>query len=197
MQTLVWKKGEDEENKPTYNRREKKRAVMQTNRWFLSPAVFFFFLFFSDMVDKFLWSVVLLLLYESHARRNASQTPRLSAPCLSFLGGRLGFDWKMQVKVYDTKYVTVWTSRLLSLALASDWSGRRVAKELAADAACGRCFAFLQIPTEAIPIRSRTSLESESDARDETVCARHVPPQFTVSLLVNPKKNAHFHGLNT
>lgn len=104
---------------------------MQKNGWwdFFSPIVFFFF--FSDMVDKFLWSVVLLLLYEAHARRNASQIPDdfLLYLFFSFLGGRggWGFDWKMQVKVYDTKYVTVCTSCLLSvchsLTLASDGRG--------------------------------------------------------------------------
>lgn len=75
---------------------------------------------------------MLLLLYEAHARRSAGQNADdLLLFFLFFLGGggSGGVVWKMQVKVYDTKYVTVCTSRLCrSLTLASDWLRRRSAK---------------------------------------------------------------------
>lgn len=103
------------------------------------------------MVDKFLWSVVLLLLYEAHARRNASQIPddlhlNLFYLFLVFFFLFWGFDWKMQVKVYDTKYVTVCTSCLLSvchsLTLASDWSRKCFTKTLTAEVTRGRWHAL-------------------------------------------------------
>lgn len=125
--------------------KSKSRHAKEQMMRFFSPIVLCFFLaFFLCMVDKFLWSVVLLLLYEAHARRTPVRYPTTFISLFFFFSFFLvwGFDWKMQVKVYDTKYVTVCTYWLLSvchsLTLASDRSRKRFTKILTAEVTCGQ-----------------------------------------------------------
>lgn len=104
---------------------------------FFSPIVLFFFLVFS-----LIWLIIPMISSATSTVRGScteerqKDTRRLSSLSFFFFfggggegvgRGGWGFDWKMQVKVYDTKYVTVCTSCLLSvchsLTLASDGRG--------------------------------------------------------------------------
>lgn len=126
------------------DRREKNKSCHAKERMmrFFSPIVLcvFFSSFFS-----LIWLIIPMISSATSTVRGScteerlSDTRRLSS--LSFFSFSFflvwGFDWKMQVKVYDTKYVTVCTSSLLSvchsLTLASDWSRKRFAKIHAAE----------------------------------------------------------------
>lgn len=89
----------------------KNMRIMQKNRWDTSPLVLLLLFVFS-FIDMLIPISVVLLLYEAHARQ--SEIQQLSSFFLFFWG-----VWKMQVKVYDTKYVTLC---YVCLFLASAWN---------------------------------------------------------------------------
>lgn len=102
----------------------KLKVIMQKNRWDFSPlCCFFFFWFFSAMVDKFLWSVVLLLLYEAHAQRNASQIPDdFHLYLFSFFGLRIWLEdagGSLWYKICYSMYVS--SPVCVSLTLTCFW----------------------------------------------------------------------------
>lgn len=145
------------------------------------PRRVFFFHFFLRYVDN--WSVVLLLLDEAHAQRNNV----FLFVFFSFFFRDWGFDWKMQVKVYDTKYVTVCTSPVsVSLMHACFW----LVEETLHQNTCSQSHALL--PACAL----RSGAQATSQVWRPLLSTRNIDQYFTHEFICwwVPQCNNHPEG---
>lgn len=126
-------------------RREKNESCHAKERMRIFFSFFhhvdFFFLFFWDALDRFLWSAMLLLPDEAHARRDAGygfHLPFLTEGGLGFRDRTRRCKWKFMIQNM-LQYVRLCLPVCLSLAFAFNGRRERSGKMLTAGCISSKC----------------------------------------------------------